>query len=57
MVQVSARSPENINVGEVMRELGVGGNQNSGAARVSDSSVEEVGKRLRKVVEPTGYNR
>ena len=57
VVQVSARSPENINVGEVMRELGVGGNQNSGAARVSDSSVEEVGKRLRKVLEPTGYNR
>ena len=57
IVQVSARSPENINVGEVMKELGGGGNQNSGAARVSDSNVEEVGKRLRKVLEPTGYNR
>lgn len=57
VVQVSARSPENINVGEVMKELGGGGNQASGAAKVTDSSVEEVGKRLRKVLEPTGYNR
>ena len=57
IVQVSARSPENINVGEVMKELGGGGNQASGAARITDSSVEEVGKRLRKVLEPTGYNR
>lgn len=56
-IQVSARSPENINVGEVMIELGGGGNQASGAAKVFDSSVEEVGKRLRKVLEPTGYNR
>ena len=56
-IQVSARSPENINVGEVMMELGGGGNQASGAAKVFDSSVEEVGKRLRKVLEPTGYNR
>ena len=56
-IQVSARSPENINVGEVMKELGGGGNQASGAAKVLDSSVEEVGKRLRKVLEPTGYNR
>lgn len=56
-IQVSARSPENINVGDVMKELGGGGNQASGAAKVLDSSVEEVGKRLRKVLEPTGYNR
>ena len=56
-IQVSARSPENINVGEVMMELGGGGNQASGAAKVFDSSVEEVGKRLRKVLVPTGYNR
>ncbi len=57
VVQVSARSPENINVGEVMKELGGGGNQASGAAKVTDSNVEEVGMRLRKVLEPTGYNR
>ena len=57
VVQVSARSPENIDVGEVMKELGGGGNQSSGAARIADSSVEEVGKRLRKVLEPTGYHR
>ena len=56
-IQVSARSPENINVGDVMKELGGGGNQASGAAKVLDSSVEEVGKRLRKVLETTGYNR
>ena len=42
-IQVSARSPENINVGDVMKELGGGGNQASGAAKVLDSSVEEVG--------------
>ena len=57
VVQVSARSPENINVGEVMKELGGGGNQASGAAKVADSSVEEVGMRLCKILAPTGYNR
>lgn len=57
VIQVSARSPENINVGEVMKELGGGGNQASGAARITDSTVEEVGKTLRKVLEPKGYNR
>ena len=57
VVQVSARSPENIDVGVVMKELGGGGNQASGAARIIDSNVEEVGKRLRKVIEPAGYNR
>ncbi len=57
VVQVSARSPEHVDVGEVMKELGGGGNQASGAARIPDTSVEEVGKRLRKVLEPTGYRR
>ena len=41
-----------------MKELGGGGNQAaSGAAKITESSVEEVGKVLRKVLEPTGYNR
>ena len=57
IVHVSARSPENINVGEVMKTLGGGGNPASGAARIEGETVEEVGKRLRKVLEPTGYNR
>ena len=57
VVQVSARSPEHVDVGEVMKELGGGGNQASGAARIPDTSVEEVGKRLRKVLEPTGYRK
>ena len=57
VVHVSARSPENINVGEVMKTLGGGGNPASGAARIDGESVEELGKRLRKVLEPTGYNR
>ena len=57
IVHVSARSPENINVGEVMKTLGGGGNPASGAARIEGESVEEVGKRLCKVLEPTGYNR
>lgn len=57
VVHVSARSPENINVGEVMKTLGGGGNPASGAARIEGSSIEEVGKSLRKVLEPTGYNR
>lgn len=57
VVHISARSPENINVGEVMKQMGGGGNHASGAARIEGESVGDVGKRLRKVLEPSSYNR
>ncbi len=57
VVHISARSLENINVGEVMKSLGGGGNPASGAVKIEGENVLEVGKKLRKVLEPTGYNR
>lgn len=55
IVSVSARSKESVNVGNVMRELGGGGNQYSGATKIEGVTVKEVGERLRKILIPTHY--
>ena len=52
LISISARSKEKVNVGEVMKELGGGGNRYSAATKISDESVEEVGKKLIKIIEP-----
>ncbi len=57
LVHVSARSPENIDVSQTMKILGGGGNPCSGAAVIAEDSIEEVGKKLRKEMQPTGYVR
>lgn len=55
VVSISARSKENVNVGDVMRELDGGGNQYSGATKLKGLSVEEVGNKLKKVLLPKYY--
>lgn len=55
VIAVSARSKEKVHVGEVMKEMGGGGNQYSAATRLTDISLEEVGKKLMKVIQPPCY--
>lgn len=51
-ISVSARAKEKINVGEIMKELDGGGNQYSAATKLENSTIEEVNKRLMKVIKP-----
>lgn len=55
IVSISARSKDSVNVGNVMRELEGGGNQFSGATKISNSSVNEVAEKLRKIILPPSY--
>lgn len=55
MIGISARSKEKIDVGELMHQLGGGGNQYSAACKIKDETVEEVGKKLEKLIRPTCY--
>lgn len=52
LISISARSKERVNVGEVMKELDGGGNRYSAATKITDQNIEEVGKRLVKIIEP-----
>ena len=54
-ISISARSKERINVGKVMSELEGGGNRYSAATKLSNISIEEVGKRLVKLLTPKSY--
>lgn len=51
VVSISARSKEEIDVEKIMEQLDGGGNQYSAATKLSDCTVEEVGKKLKKVLE------
>ena len=55
VVSISARSSESIDIGMIMEELGGGGNQYSGAAKLKNVTVEEASKRLKKVLKPSYY--
>lgn len=55
VISISARSKESTNVGCVMRELDGGGSQYSGATKLTNTTVSEVGERLRKVILPRHY--
>lgn len=55
VISISARSKERVNVGAVMQELGGGGNQYSAAAKITDSTIEETGKELMKIIQPPCY--
>ncbi len=55
VISISARSKESVNVGDVMREIEGGGNPCSGATKLTNTSVEEVGERLRKIILPNHY--
>lgn len=50
IISISARSKNSLNAGSLMREFAGGGNHYSGAAKVSDSSVQEVGDKLKKLI-------
>ena len=54
-VSISARSKDKINVGEIMKLLGGGGNSYSAAGKFEKYSTEEVGKELTKVIIPKYY--
>jgi len=51
-ISISARSKERVNVGEVMALLQGGGNKYSAATKLTDTSIEEAGKQLLKIVGP-----
>lgn len=54
-ISISARSKEKVDVGAVMQELAGGGNQFSGATKLTDCSIEEAEKRLVKILQPPCY--
>ena len=54
-ISVSARSKEKINVGMVMQQLEGGGNQYSAATKLKDTTIEETGKKLIKLLQPNHY--
>ena len=55
VISISARSKEKVNVGAVMQELEGGGNQYSGATKLTDCTLEEANKRLVKAIQPPCY--
>ncbi len=54
-VSVSARSKGKINVGEVMSHLNGGGNVQSGATVLKDTTPSEINKKLQKILTPKFY--
>ena len=52
LISISARSKERVDVGKVMEALGGGGNKHSAATKITNESIEEVGKKLVKLVKP-----
>jgi c-di-AMP phosphodiesterase-like protein len=55
IISVSARSKDSINVGNVMRELEGGGNQYSGATKLENTTIREVGEKLKKIILPNHF--
>ena len=54
-VSISSRSHGKVNVGEVMKEFDGGGHQYSGAAKIKNTTVEEVGTKLKKLLKNPYY--
>lgn len=52
-ISISARSKEKVNVGDVMAKLNGGGNNYSAATKLTGTTIEEVGKQLVKIIEPS----
>ena len=55
VISISARSKDSVNVGNVMRELEGGGNQYSGATKLTGTTIEEVGEKLKRIILPNHY--
>ena len=51
VISISARSKEKVDVGEVMKQLEGGGNRYSAATKLTNQSIEEIGKQLVKLIE------
>lgn len=54
-ISISSRSHGKVNVGEVMKEFDGGGHKYSGAAKIKDASIEEVGTKLKKLLKNPYY--
>ena len=54
-VSISSRSHGKVDVGAVMKEFDGGGHQYSGAAKIKDASIEEVGTKLKKLLKNPYY--
>ena len=54
-ISISSRSQGRVNVGAVMREFDGGGHMYSGAAKIKNSTVEEVGIKLKKLLKKPYY--
>ena len=55
IINISARSKGTIDVSDVMREMGGGGNEFSAASQIKDSSLEETGEKLARKLVPSCY--
>lgn len=55
IVSISGRSTGRVNIGAIMADLGGGGSITSGATKLTDISVNEASKKLRKVLKPSYY--
>ncbi len=54
-VSISARSKEKVDVGQIMKELGGGGNQYSGATKLKNCTLDEASKKLVKLIKAPCY--
>lgn len=54
-ISISSRSQGKVNVGAVMREFDGGGHMYSGAAKIKDATIEEVGIKLKKLLKNPYY--
>ena len=54
-VSISSRSHGKVNVGAVMEEFDGGGHQYSGAAKIKDATLEEVGIKLKQLLKNPYY--
>lgn len=54
-VSISSRSHGKVDVGAVMKEFDGGGHQYSGAAKIKDASIEEVGTKLKRLLKNPYY--
>jgi len=57
IISISARAKAKVNVGEVMKLLGGGGNRHSAATKLTDTTIEEAGKRLKMVIQTPCYTK
>lgn len=55
IINISARSKGNIDVSDVMREMGGGGNEFSAASQINNSTLEDTKDKLTRKLVPSCY--